>query len=180
MMMIKRRRAQILDWRKFNNGGERACCLLGGWFMAKREQTSQTLPAGPSRGAKNVQHIELSISSFVRAKTIINVTIRNLLLSWKGRPFLISKKGGLMGLQARNSCFLPRWPSSANDWQSLSDFNRAAFAGWKWIGKDGMLYLQLTIWRWWDNLTPRTIWHLGQFDTNHARRTIWHLGQFDT
>ena len=49
--------------------------------MAKREQTSQTLPAGPSRGAKNVQHIELSISSFVRAKTIINVTIRNLLLS---------------------------------------------------------------------------------------------------
>ena len=25
-----------------------------------------------------------------------------------------------------------------------------------------------------------TIWHLGQFDTDHARRTIWHLGQFDT
>ena len=25
-----------------------------------------------------------------------------------------------------------------------------------------------------------TIWHLGQFDTNHARRTIWHLGQFVT
>ena len=34
--------------------------------------------------------------------------------------------------------------------------------------------------RWWDNLTPRTIWHLGQFDTDHARRTIWHLGLFDT
>ena len=34
--------------------------------------------------------------------------------------------------------------------------------------------------RWWDNLTPRTIWHLGQFDTDHARRTIWHRGQFDT
>ena len=33
---------------------------------------------------------------------------------------------------------------------------------------------------WWDNLTLRTIWHLGQFDTDHARRTIWHLGQFDT
>ena len=33
---------------------------------------------------------------------------------------------------------------------------------------------------WWDNLTPQTIWHLGQFDTDHARRTIWHLGQFDT
>ena len=34
--------------------------------------------------------------------------------------------------------------------------------------------------RWWDNLTPRTIWHLGQFNTVYARRTIWHLGQFDT
>ena len=33
---------------------------------------------------------------------------------------------------------------------------------------------------WWDNLTPRTIWHLGQFDADHARRTIWHRGQFDT
>ena len=33
---------------------------------------------------------------------------------------------------------------------------------------------------WWDNLTSRTIWHLGQFDTDHARRTIWHRGQFDT
>ena len=35
-------------------------------------------------------------------------------------------------------------------------------------------------WWWWDNLTPQTIWHLGQFDTDHAGRTIWHLGQFDT
>ena len=33
---------------------------------------------------------------------------------------------------------------------------------------------------WWDNLTPRTIWHLEQFDTDHARRTIRHRGQFDT
>ena len=40
-------------------------------------------------------------------------------------------------------------------------------------------WTQVLFW-WWDNLTPRTIWHLGQFDTNHARRTIWHLGQFDT
>ena len=46
-----------------------------------------------------------------------------------------------------------------------------------------------------DNLTPRTIWHFGQFDTimasrtiwhhegkedNLTPRTIWHLGQFDT
>ena len=35
-----------------------------------------------------------------------------------------------------------------------------------------------------DNLTPRTIWHLGQFDTIMQNRTIWHhhtkKGQFDT
>ena len=46
-----------------------------------------------------------------------------------------------------------------------------------------------------DNLTPRTIWHFGQFDTimasrtiwhhegkedNLTPRTIWHRGQFDT
>ena len=46
-----------------------------------------------------------------------------------------------------------------------------------------------------DNLTPRTIWRFGQFDTIRANRTIWHqegkednltprtiwhLGQFDT
>ena len=50
-------------------------------------------------------------------------------------------------------------------------------------------------WWWWDNLTPQTIWHLGQFDTimqnrtiwhrpcredNLTPRTIWHRGQFDT
>ena len=42
------------------------------------------------------------------------------------------------------------------------------------------LWLLIDYLRWWDNLTPRTILHLGQFDTDHARRTIWHRGQFDT
>ena len=42
-----------------------------------------------------------------------------------------------------------------------------------------IVFLSSGFW-WWDNLTPWTIWHLGQFDTDHARRTIWHLGQFDT
>ena len=35
MMMMNRRRAKILDWRKFNNGGEKACCLLEGDLWQK-------------------------------------------------------------------------------------------------------------------------------------------------
>ena len=49
-----------------------------------------------------------------------------------------------------------------------------------WTMVEFVWWLVMVFLRWWDNLTPRTIWHLGQFDTDHARRTIWHRGQFDT
>ena len=56
--------------------------------------------------------------------------------------------------------------------QQVSASKHQATKYWDIVGKTKL--------GWWDNLTPRTIWHLGQFDTDHARRTIWHLGQFDT